>query len=190
MAPSATIDLPLPSPLEEALSYSKTDLGKSVHAPYLHHLASTILHNLQFQHSWTALKIHTHSPLTLLPLPRPIISGLPPKRAYIHPDEQISTLKAEHSSGQKIEQFPELEWVLPSQIQENWSLKKFAEVFDALGVVPPSDAEDEGELDEKRVGWQWRGENRQKRVLLATLHDDSTVVYYIMHDGIVKPRQN
>jgi len=27
-------------------------------------------------------------------------------------------------------------------------------------------------------------------VLLATLHDDSTVVYYVMHDGIVKPRQN
>jgi len=26
--------------------------------------------------------------------------------------------------------------------------------------------------------------------LLATLTDDSTVVYYIMHDGIVKPRQN
>ena len=29
-----------------------------------------------------------------------------------------------------------------------------------------------------------------KRLLLATLDDDSTVVYYIVHDGIVKPRQN
>ena len=41
-----------------------------------------------------------------------------------------------------------------------------------------------------QVGKNWRGDERQKRVLLATLHDDSTVVYYIMHDGIVKPRQN
>ena len=29
-----------------------------------------------------------------------------------------------------------------------------------------------------------------KRVLLATVDNDSTVVYYIIHDGIVKPRQN
>lgn len=33
----------------------------------------------------------------------------------------------------------------------------------------------------------WR---KTKRVLLATLDDDSTVVYYIVHNGIVKPRQN
>lgn len=74
------------------------------------------------------------------------------------------------------------------------SLAKFAAVFDALGTVPPGGGEEEeGEGDaegEKTVGWQWQGIHRQKRILLATLHDDSTVVYYIMHDGIVKPRQN
>lgn len=86
-------------------------------------------------------------------------------------------------------QEPELEWVLPSQIQENWSLAKFAEVFDAIDVVPTRDSEVEDE-DDQSVGSKWRGRNRQKRLLLATLHDDSTVVYYIMHDGIVKPRQN
>lgn len=63
-------------------------------------------------------------------------------------------------------------------------------MFDALDTVPPvEDGEDEDDLDEE-VGKEWRGKNRQKRLLLATVHDDSTVVYYIMHDGIVKPRQN
>lgn len=137
--------------------------------------------------------VHTHSPITEAPLPRPMISGLPPKRAYIHPDEQIATLKYEHEKGdgEKVEQVPELEWVLPSQIQENWSLRKFGQVFDAVPVVPEGQevGGEEGEEDTS-VGYQWRGKNRQKRILLATLHDDSTVVYYIMHDGIVKPRQN
>jgi len=79
------------------------------------------------------------------------------------------------------------------------SLKRFAEVFDGLSVVPPGEdgaAEGEEEEEDKEskeevsVGDKWRGEKRQKRLLLATLHDDSTVTYYIMHDGIVKPRQN
>ena len=86
----------------------------------------------------------------------------------------------------KVEQLPEREWVLPSHLQEKWSLKGFAEVFDMLDVVPPGDEDEEDD----GVGWEWRGKNRKKRLLLATLHDDSTVVYYIMHDGIVKPRQN
>lgn len=29
-----------------------------------------------------------------------------------------------------------------------------------------------------------------KRVTAGILHDDGTVVYYFVHDGIVKPRQN
>jgi tRNA-splicing endonuclease subunit Sen15 len=160
----------------------------SPHSP-LHHLAATILHNLQYQHDWTSLTIHTHSTLTGHPLPRPIISGLPPTRAYIHPDEQIEVVKAEHATGTPVEQSPEHEWVLPSHWGEKWTLARFAAVFDALGTVPPA-AEDQHDERGSTVGWKWQGRNRQKRLLLATLHDDSTVVYYIMHDGIVKPRQN
>ncbi|TVY54212.1 putative tRNA-splicing endonuclease subunit tsp-1, partial [Lachnellula suecica] len=156
---------------------------------YLHHLATQILHDLQHQHDWTSLTIHTHSPLTSATLPRPIVSGLPPKKAYIHPDEQIEILKAEHETGKSIKHEPEREWVLPSQIQESFSLAKFAAVFDALSTVPPGGDEEEEE-EERNVGWKWQGKNRQKRLLLGTVHDDSTVVYYIIHDGIVKPRQN
>lgn len=80
----------------------------------------------------------------------------------------------------------EREWVLPTHIREKWSLRRFAEVFDAVGKIPLGEGEEEnggeGEHDKARRGG--------KRVLLATVGDDSTVLYYIMHDGIVKPRQN
>lgn len=80
----------------------------------------------------------------------------------------------------------EREWVLPTHIREKWSLRKFAEVFDAVGKIPLGEGEEEkggeGEDDKARRGG--------KRLLLATVGDDSTVLYYIVHDGIVKPRQN
>jgi tRNA-splicing endonuclease subunit Sen15 len=190
MAPSAITNLPPASALEQSLDVSKTALKDSPHPAYLHHLASTVLHDLQYQHDWTSLTVHTHSTLTNLPLPRPIVSGLPPRRAYIHPDEQIEILKAEHETVKSIPQIPEREWVLPTQLQEKWSLAKFTAVFTAIDTVPPGGDNEVQEGEEKPVGHQWQGKNRQKRLLLATLHDDSTVVYYIMHDGIAKPRQN
>ena len=176
-----------PSALEDVLENSKSTLQDSPHPTHLHHLASSVAHDLQYQHDWNSLTIHTHSPLTGLQLPRPIVSGLPPRRAYIHPDEQAEILKAEHDSGAYIKQCVEPEWVLPTHLLEKWSLANFAAVFDALETVPPSENDVE---EENGVGQKWQGKNRQKRLLLATLHDDSTIVYYIMHDGIVKPRQN
>jgi tRNA-splicing endonuclease subunit Sen15 len=97
-------------------------------------------------------------------------------------------LKAEHDTGESIVQLPELEWVLPTHLEEKWSLAQFSSIFDALETVPSGEGVEK--VDETAVGARWQGKNRQKRILLATLHDDSTVVYYIMHDGIVKPRQN
>lgn len=162
-----------------------------LHPPHLHHLAATVLYNLQHQHDWSSLAIHTHSSITGQPLPRPLVSGLPPRRIYIHPNEQVEILKAEHEAGVHVVHHAEQEWVLPTHLSEKWSLKSFAEIFDAIDVIPPVDRADvEDSNNQNQVGKQWRGKQRQKRLLLATLHDDSTVVYYIMHDGIVKPRQN
>ncbi|GEQ69594.1 hypothetical protein JCM33374_g3266 [Metschnikowia sp. JCM 33374] len=31
---------------------------------------------------------------------------------------------------------------------------------------------------------------RPKRITLAIVNDDGTVVYYFVHDGVIKPRQN
>lgn len=108
----------------------------------------------------------------------------------MHPDEQAEILKAEHDSGMTVVQYPEREWVLPTHVTEKWSLEKFAAVFDAIDTVPPVEGTHDDHAEQIQVGEKWRGKDRQKRLLLATLHDDSTIVYYIMHDGIVKPRQN
>jgi len=100
----------------------------------------------------------------------------------------------------------EREWVLPSQLRERWSLRRFGEVFDAIGLVPDVRESDEGEGEEGEEQEEdgddanadgtsaeqdqpnpWR---TTKRLVLATVDDDSTIVYYIVHDGIVKPRQN
>ncbi len=190
MAPSAIVELPSVSALQEIIESSRKAFQTSSHPIYLHNLALSITHNLQYHHDWSSLTVHTNSDLTNSPLPRPVISGLPPKRAYIHPDEQVEILKAEHKSGKSAEQIPEREWVLPTHLEEKWSLAKFAAVFDALDTVPPNRRETLVGEEAEIVGHQWQGKDRQKRILLATLHDDSTVVYYIIHDGIVKPRQN
>ncbi len=115
---------------------------------------------------------------------------------------------------------PEREWVLPSQVREKWTLRRFGEVFDSVSSVPAegdgdalfeavngtataADAngvadDDVVEGDDCGVGDEggeitttnkWRA-NQPKRILLAILDDDSTIAYYIVHDGLVKPRQN
>ncbi|KAH8815781.1 Sen15 protein-domain-containing protein [Xylogone sp. PMI_703] len=183
-----TAEPPAFSALTETINSSKISLQSITHPPHLQHLALTVLHNLQYQHDWTSLSLHTHSTKTSSPLPRPLISGIPPRRAYIHPDEQVEIIKVEHETGQPVKQYPEREWVLPTHLEECGSLAEFANIFDAIETVPPGDVP---EISHPvTVGQQWQGESRQKRLLLATVHDDSTVVYYIMHDGIVKPRQN
>ncbi|KAK6585528.1 hypothetical protein PZA11_002255 [Diplocarpon coronariae] len=189
MAPPAAKELPPASALGKILTASKSSLDSSPHPAHLHHLSSIVVHNLQYEHKWTCITVHTHSPVTQQLLLRPVVSGLPPQKAYVHPDEQVDILKAQHTTGEKIELLSEREWVLPTHLQEKMSLAKFAAMFDALDTVPPGDEETEIP-EENAVGAQWQGKNRQKRMLLATVHDDSTVVYYIMHEGIVKPRQN
>ncbi|KAJ4304317.1 putative tRNA-splicing endonuclease subunit tsp-1 [Collariella sp. IMI 366227] len=132
-------------------------------------LTQVVLTNLEYQHDWTSLQTHTHPSL-----PRPLLYGLPPKRLYVHPDEQVAIIKAENEKGEPIPQEPEVEWVLPLHLSEKWSPAQFAGVFDAIEAIPPG-----GVI-----------RRRGKRILLATVQDDSTVTYYWIHDGLVKPRQN
>lgn len=96
--------------------------------------------------------------------------------------------------------------MLPSHIREKWSLRRFAECFDVVGEVPARGERvgeigfDKNEKRDEREAASGRTEEMEdqrektrrggKRMLLATVCDDSTVVYYIVHDGIVKPRQN
>ena len=194
--------------------------GIPEHAPEVQNLALQIAHNLRFQQGWTDLRVHFRVSsegqrrASAAALPRPMISGLPPQRLYVHPDEQIEVLQQQRKEGKA--GWPDLvterEWVLPSQLRESWSLRRFGDVFDALSALPnrgdgrelfnqPDGAQINGSSSSSgsRSGSEgcatgqepnpWRMKH-PKRLLLATLDDDSTVVYYIVHDGIVKPRQN
>ncbi|KAL8782792.1 MAG: hypothetical protein Q9213_005116 [Squamulea squamosa] len=175
-----------PSELTSYIEASKP-IDVLPHGFHNHALAAQVLHNLQYQHDWSELQIHHHSSVSGKPLPKPLVSGLPPHRIYVHPDEQIEMLK--HKVQEK-DVPSEREWVLPTQLREKWSLREFADVFDAIGEVPPTI----DQVDEEKQNDSWLpgiGSRRGgKRLLLATVGDDSTVVYYIVHDGIVKPRQN
>ena len=138
--------------------------------------------------------MHTHSPLTKAPLSRPLVSGLPPQRLYVHPDEQVELLKnadrqrkaaqaTVEKSGLEVKAQPEYEWVLPARLNEQWTLRSLAEVFDDISILPPKTSS----TTQEESANPWR---TTKRVVLATADTDSTVVYYIIHDGVVKPRQN
>ena len=185
--------LPPPSALDTLFA---SHAPSNVHASYYQSLALQVLHNLQHQHDWTSLHIHTYSSIKKTPLPRPLISGLPPHRIYVHPDDQVQELQRGVKDGEgKIER----EWVLPTHLAEKWSLRRFADVFDALEEVPSEKLhEDDGEAVAEGKDSAAESENEGccsrrrggKRLLLATSADDSTIVYYIVHDGIVKPRQN
>ena len=220
------------STLTKFIKSSSSDAAATSHLQYL---ALQVQYNLRYQHEWTDLRIHTRLPRELDRCSRavsgPLITGVPPQRLYIHPDEQIEIIKREQEkktpekhdvkddvdrkiadggrdgghdndegNGNGVEPAlkPVTEWVLPTHLREKWSLKMFAEVFDAMDQIQrEEDASRSGEKSVAEQGTQSaadgpapRKTDGAKRILLATVSDDSTVVYYIIHDGLVKPRQN
>ena len=151
-------------------------------------LALQVMYDLQYQHDWSALDVHSQtstSASNAASLPRPLISGLPAHHIYIHPDDQVDILK----QGITEKDVPvDREWVLPTQLREKWTLRRFAEVFDAIDETPPG-AQARSTATANQNQYQ-RARKRGKRILMAVVNDDSTIVYYIVHDGIIKPRQN
>ncbi|OGM44624.1 hypothetical protein ABOM_006588 [Aspergillus bombycis] len=143
--------------------------------------------------------------------PQYLISGIPPHRVYTHPDEQLYLLER----GLREEDI-ELErmFILPTVKNQPWSLRKMASVFDSLPGEADIQAEEAsmndgeetndgggGEKAAKLVEYyeyrkkarltkEWGG----KRLLLAMVDrgmgGDGTVVYYVVQEGAVKPRQN
>lgn len=170
-----------------------------------------ILHNLQHQHLWTSLQIHaspsnvtSSSPQEYRP---PLISGIPPNRVYTHPDEQLYMLE----QGLREDDLPpERLFVIPTAQGQNWSIRRMAAVFDTLDEITIV-ADDEADLEtrppvqgdkaQKLVEYNQRREKANatlewgsKRVLLGMVNKgmggDGTVVYYVVQEGEVKPRQN
>ncbi|KAJ5894125.1 hypothetical protein N7495_005816 [Penicillium taxi] len=146
-----------------------------------------------------------------------IISGIPPNRIYTHPDEQLYMLE---KGLREEDLRPERLFVLPTAQGQSWSLRQMAGVFDSLGdihiltedesVSAAADASTEAENEAEAVNeakeklleeFYVRKENAKlekewgsQRVLLAmvdkAMGGEGTVVYYVVQEGEVKPRQN
>ncbi|KAJ5636574.1 uncharacterized protein N7484_009887 [Penicillium longicatenatum] len=175
-----------------------------------------VLHNLQHQHLWTSLQIHDTdaSPVSTDPVPESqndksgaptLISGIPPNRIYTHPDQQLYML----GKGIREDDLPpERLFVIPTAQGQSWSLRRMASAFDAMAeakivedgegrAAPEVDAEKAQKLDEyykKREEAVATKEWGAQRLLLAMVDKgmggDGTVVYYVVQEGEVKPRQN
>ncbi|RAL09981.1 uncharacterized protein BO97DRAFT_350664 [Aspergillus homomorphus CBS 101889] len=170
-------------------------------------LTHQVLHNLQHQHLWTSLQIHqlqapsstSSNDTTADPNPITLISGIPPHRLYTHPDEQLYLLER----GLREEDL-ELErmFVLPTVQGQTWSLRRLAGVFDGFPLQEEFflNKHSGSKTDKLREYYRYREKARAtrewggKRLLLAMVDrqmgGDSTVVYYVVQDGAVKPRQN
>ena len=106
---------------------------------------------------------------------------------------------------------PERTFVLPTVKGQSWSLRKMAAVFDSLpqvdealaslaGGLEGDDDQNDGKeakvaeyleyREAARATKEWGG----KRLLLAMVDKgmggEGTVVYYVVQEGAVKPRQN
>lgn len=167
-----------------------------------------ILHNLQHQHLWTSLQTHDISKLsssTQDDTVSTLISGIPPNRVYTHPDEQLYMLE----KGLRDEDLkPERIFVIPTAQGQSWSLRRMAAIFDALSEIEVAAGQDDSsdrEVDpdkakkleeyyERREQASITNEWGAKRTLLAMVDKgkggEGTVVYYVVQDGEVKPRQN
>jgi tRNA-splicing endonuclease subunit Sen15, fungi type len=167
-----------------------------------------LLHNLQYQHSWRDLQLHfidtrSATPSLLdLDLTNPslraqpsrshtedkiyLISGLPPRHAYLHPDFQNQLIR--HKIPEKSATI-QREWVLPTSLGTKWTLKRLCQVFDALSPRQVLKADnDAGDVEVE----EWKDAKRVLMGMLSTngMGGDGTAVYYIMQEGEVKPRQN
>ena|SRR2546423_853681 len=190
---------PAPSPLTGLIDAASVKLRTNA-------LPIEVLHNLRYQHSWTEIQVHnsqsssinaaafnalTHndplstlshsSKLELIHAPSvPLLSGIPPRPIYIHPDFQAHLVTHNLTEADVPAQ---REWVLPMSVGEKWTLERFCGLFEALPPRAPLQVANTHTHQDA------------KRVLLAMVSHqghggDGTIVYYIMQEGDVKPRQN
>lgn len=123
-------------------------------------LAATVQHNLTHHHLWTKLALEDVN----LPNNKTytLCTGIPPEQ--LHPDDVVDDAT----------NLPR-EWVLPVSTLQQWSIREWAEVFSGI--------------DEKT------SKNTQllspvKRIVMAAVTNDGTIVYYFVNRGITKPRKN
>lgn len=63
----------------------------------------------------------------------------------------------------------QIEWIVPIEYNHDITVKQINSWFESIEELSTV---------------------RPKRVTVGVINDDGTVVYYFIHDGVVKPRQN
>ncbi|KAF5095849.1 hypothetical protein D0Z00_002989 [Geotrichum galactomycetum] len=133
-------------------------------------LAQIVQHNLTHHHLWTGLRLET---LTLpsdpnSPREYTVCTGVP--REQLHPDDPPVVPEDAPRSR---------EWVLPVKTDEKWSIREWAEIFAAIKAVDDGTSNNGGSSS-----------SNLSRVIMASVTNDGTVVYYFVNKGITKPRKN
>jgi tRNA-splicing endonuclease subunit Sen15 len=152
----------------------------------LDHLAKIVKDNLVLQHLWTDVTVYSQDESGQFD--RPLILGHPPTKLYVHPEDVLNSTDASNTTN------VESEWVVPTLLSESWGIQDFAKVFNRHGLDRTIKGRELKKPAMSLVNSISHNpesiKSRPKRLLLAIISDDSTVCYYVVHDGIVKPRQN
>lgn len=117
--------------------------------------------NLLFYNIWTNVKeIHLKDVV--------LIEGIPKEPLLTDEiEEEIDKPFLDKKAEIKINEKREL--VLPYRVTDKLTPKRLKEIFDELEI----------KLDK-----------RPKRIIIGIINDDSTIVYYFIHDGVYKPKRN
>ncbi|KAK9360039.1 Sen15 protein-domain-containing protein [Lipomyces starkeyi] len=125
-------------------------------------IAYRVKQNLDLHHLWTDLSIHRVNVVS--PESFPVLDDGQIVLVLGRPPDKLYSTDSYDEDGS-----PKDEWVLPVRTEAKWSLKRWVGVFESItayqGLAPD-------------------------RILMAMYTEDSTVVYYFVHWGLIRPRKN
>ncbi|CDK24402.1 unnamed protein product [Kuraishia capsulata CBS 1993] len=127
-------------------------------------LMEIIAQNLVHFHLWTSIQTFPKS--SAKGTPHGVVRGVPPKKLS-ETTSISSTGETESSTTDKPDGDTSEEWVLPLSISDKLTVENIEQIFESIRSV---------------------GSYRPKRIIAGLLDDDGSVVYYFIHDGLVKPR--
>ncbi|KAK7207223.1 Sen15 protein-domain-containing protein [Myxozyma melibiosi] len=125
-------------------------------------LAHRVKRNLDLQHLWTELSIHRVP--VLAPDAFEFLDGGELVFVLGRPADRLYATDEYDEDG-----LPVHEWILPVRTESTWSIQRTVAVFESLEAYTRAPV---------------------KRVLMGMYTDDSTVVYYFVHKGLIKPRKH
>lgn len=148
--------------------------------------AQLVKENLIYQQLWTDINLfeipfnsdeHTRGSLTLC-------YGKPPEKIFNDENNDPDETGYYHH-----------EWVLPAMTNQDWSIAYWVQIFeeiDNLLAKASKHATQQRKVDETdlKESESKKSPKKAKRVIMACIDNDGTVVYYNVYRGIMPPRNN